>query len=180
MKKSQFSTHISLYLANDRIYGMAIDIQRKTNRNSYAICRMVPFQMTLDDPWSDFISVTLARFATMIVCFLPLYRIWFKYHNRRKWPIFVPNDRLMTSCELTSGFVFVTWASLRGCVASLHQMLYKYLHPVVISTLRNSRWPPSAIFDLFGELVMGQRTKAHSWWLSPVKISGTSNFIKLI
>jgi len=40
----------------------------------------------------------------------------------------------------------------RGRVASLNQILCRYLNPVhaAISVLRNSGWQPSAVFDLFG------------------------------
>ena len=34
-------------------------------------------------------------------------------YNRREWPTFVPNVRLMTSCELTSGSVFWSLGHLR-------------------------------------------------------------------
>ena len=41
--------------------------------------------------------------------------------------------------------------------------------------LQNSIWPPSAILDSLGEVV-GPRTKARSWWLSPVKIFVITGF----
>jgi len=46
MKKSKFSTYVSLYLANDRRYGHSYNGKRI---GTYAIYRMVPFAMTLSD-----------------------------------------------------------------------------------------------------------------------------------
>jgi len=54
IKISRFSTNKSLYLANDTRYRHSL--LRKANRNSYALYQMMPFPMTLNEPY--FFKVT--------------------------------------------------------------------------------------------------------------------------
>jgi len=52
MKNWRFSTNISLYFENGTRYSHIL--QRKINRDSYAIYRMMPFPMTFNDPNLEF------------------------------------------------------------------------------------------------------------------------------
>jgi len=60
MKKSRFSTNISLYLGSDTRYGHSYYMERQYKRNTYAVYRMVPFPVTFSDPSNaDFKTTSL-------------------------------------------------------------------------------------------------------------------------